>query len=52
MTIRFFEPDETLLGDFVTRDGILGVGTLLRKGKPDALLVRVGTQLRCYEWRP
>lgn len=51
MTIRFFEPDGTLLGDFVTRDGILGVGTLPRKGKPDALLVRVRTQLRCYEWR-
>ncbi|MCH8275529.1 MAG: hypothetical protein IH851_12145 [Armatimonadetes bacterium] len=49
MAIRLFDADGNLFGDFVHGEGIQAVATLPRNGGPDALLVRVQGQLRCYD---
>jgi hypothetical protein len=51
VAIRFFRPDGSHFGDFMIPGGIQSVAKLSGKGVPDALLVRVYNQLRCYELR-
>jgi hypothetical protein len=47
--IRFFRGDGSWLGDAMIPGRVMSIAKLSRKGLPDALLIRVTNQIRCYE---